>query len=128
MIRDFQMSDLSTLKEVYSRRGLGFGLPDFSREMAVAKVYCADGQVVMAGLLRPTTEAYMICDQDWDTPWNRWQVMQRLHEAILDESRKKGVVDTQAVLDPPIERAFGKRLLMLGWRRHAGVLYSREAG
>src|SRR5271170_1145965 len=95
--------------------------------MIVAKVFLDNEQVVMAALLRPTTEAYVICNREWKTPWFRWQVLQELHEVVLADCRAKGVEDTQAVLDPNVERTFGRRLLQLNWGRHTGTLYSRKA-
>jgi hypothetical protein len=126
-VRNFEQRDIEEIKAIHARRGLGFELPDLTRKMAVEKLFCHDDKIVMAAILRPTTEAYVICDPEWKTPWFRWQALQELHDAVLRECREKGIEDTQAVLDPPIEKAFGRRLLQLGWSRHLGTLYSRRA-
>jgi len=127
-IRDMETDgDAQAVREMHARRGLPFELPNLQRELSVQKLLTEGGQIVCAALLRPTTEAYIICDRGWSTPWMRWQGLRLLHDAVLRECREKGIEDTQAVLDPPIERPFGERLLSLGWARHKGVLYSRKA-
>jgi len=127
MIRNLENTDIEQLREIYRRSGLNFGFPDLSRKMAVEKVFLDGERTVMSAVLRPTTEAYIFVDPTWQTPWVRWNCLQILHAAVLEEAREKKIEDTQAVLDPPIERAFGRRLLQLGWSRHGGTLYSRRA-
>lgn len=126
-VRDFIQTDISEVQEIHARRGLPFDLPDLTRKLSVEKVFTHEGKIVMAAILRPTTEAFIICDQSWKTPWFRWQAFQELHGAVLEQCRKDGIEDTQAVLDPPLNRGFGKRLMALGWAKHKGTLYSRKA-
>lgn len=121
-------ADIEAIKEIHARRGLPFDLPDLTRKLAVEKVFVHEDRVVMAAILRPTTEAYIICDKEWSTPWIRWQAFQELHTQVLEQCRVDGVEDTIATLDPPLNMGFGKRLEVLGWRRHLGTLYSRKAG
>jgi hypothetical protein len=127
MVRDQEFKDIQEIRAIHAKNDLGFELPDFRRKLVVSKVFTDNDRVVMAAMLRPTTEAYIICDKDWRTPWFRWQVLQELHGMVLEECREQGIEDTQACLDPNVERAFGRRLLQCGWRRHIGALYSRKA-
>jgi hypothetical protein len=126
-VREFTPADIEAIKEIHARRALPFDLPDLTRKLAVQKVFCHNDEIVMAAFLRPTTEAYIICDKDWSTPWMRWQAFQELHEKVLEQCRVDGIEDTQAVLDPPLNLGFGRRLMQLGWQRHLGTLYSRKA-
>jgi hypothetical protein len=126
-VRNFEQADIEAVKAIHARRGLAFDLPDLTRKLAVEKVFTHENEIVMAAILRPTTEAYVICDQSWKTPWFRWQAFQELHNAVLEQCRVDGIEDTQAVLDPPLNMGFGKRLMALGWAKHSGTLYSRKA-
>lgn len=127
IVRNMAQTDIESVKAIHAKRGLPFDLPDLTRKLAIEKVFLHDEKIVMAAILRPTTEAYIICDQTWKTPWFRWQAFQELHAAVLEQCRKDGVEDTQAVLDPPLNMGFGKRLMELGWAKHKGTLYSRKA-
>ncbi len=72
---------------------------------------------VMGGFLRVTSEAYIVKDFDWETPAFRWIGFQKLHAAIKEDGIKRGFEDTHAWISPRIEKAFGRRLMSLGWTR-----------
>lgn len=127
-IREMEAVDIPQIKAIHARRPLGFDLPDLTQELPVRKVLCIEDRVVAAAILRPTTEAYLIYDQGWETPWLRWQAFQKLHAEVLMECRTKQIEDTHAFICPEIARSFGRRLTQLGWWRSDKVWYSREAG
>jgi len=74
-------------------------------------------RVTMAILQRLTAETYLLHDPAAGTPRQRWQHFLALHDAARRDSAVRGLDDVQAFLPPRIERAFGRRLERLGWRR-----------
>src|SRR5579864_3667695 len=127
IIRDLEEKDIEAVKAIHAKRPLGFDFPDLTRTPAVAKLLCSEDRIVAAAILRPTTEASFFHDSTWETPWIRWQAFQKLHGAVLEECRAKGIIDTHAFVCPQIARSFGRRLSQLGWWRNDCVWYSREA-
>ncbi len=126
-IRDMQPGDVSAIQEIHAKRPLGFDLPDLTRKQPVEKVLLVEDRIIAAAILRPTTEAYVLCDPDWETPWLRWQAFQKLHASVLEKCREAGIEDTHAFICPQIARSFGRRLTQLGWWKHDSVWYSRRA-
>lgn len=96
-----------------------YELPDLSSPIVPVKLVAEDhGTVVMAGILRLTTEAYLLMDRSFGSPEDRWEALIALQEAVRVEARDKwGLQDTYASISPAIARAFGKRLRALGWRK-----------
>lgn len=126
-VRDMAQKDISQIQAIHAKRPLGFELPDLTRKLAVEKVLCIEDRIIAAAVLRPTTEAYLICDPTWQTPWLRWQAFQKLHGEVLEDCRAKDIFDTHAFICPEIARSFGRRLGQLGWWKSESVWYSRRA-
>jgi hypothetical protein len=85
-----------------------------------------EGRVVMAVLLRLTSEAYLLHDPAAGTPRQRWQRFLALHAAARGGAAARGLDDVQAFLPPRIARAFGRRLAKLGWARDPWPCFSRQ--
>jgi hypothetical protein len=107
---------------VAARRHTGSG-----REAANANSPPADSsRVTMAILQRLTAETYLLHDPAAGTPRCRWKCFLALHEAARDAAIERGLDDVQAFLPPPIARAFGRRLIRLGWTRDPWPCFSRR--
>jgi hypothetical protein len=80
----------------------------------------------MAILQRLTAETYLLHDPAAGTPRRRWKCFLALHEAARGAATERGLDDVQAFLPPPIARAFGRRLVRLGWTRDPWPCFSRR--
>lgn len=128
MIREYEPADLMRLRVLNDINGIGFDLPDPTvSDCPVKKVIYDESGIVMAAILRQTTESYLICNRTWGTPAWRKAALELLHAVTLNECREKGIEDTQALISPAIERAFGRRLKELGWGRNDWACYSRKS-
>jgi len=61
-----------------------------------------------------------------DAPRERWQRLLVMHEAVRRDAAARGLDDVSAFLPPRVARAFGRRLLRLGWRRDPWPCYCRS--
>jgi len=124
IIRDCEAKDFPALRAVHSRMKHQFELPDLSKS-ALSKVLCDDGQVVMAGLLRPTTEAYLICDPAWRSPRWRLEALGVLIASIAQEAKQKRIPDAHVWCE---NKRFGDRLMQLGWEKPLWTDYVYRTG
>jgi len=114
-----------------------------------------DGSISMAVLLRLTAEAFLLhgpgraagpvgqallpvrssaegrtgksaCPTRREAPRERWQRLLAMHEAVRRDALARGLDDVSAFLPPRVARAFGRRLLRLGWRRDPWACYCRS--
>jgi len=61
-----------------------------------------------------------------DAPRERWQRLLAMHEAVRRDAAARGLDDVSAFLPPRVARAFGRRLMRLGWRRDPWACYCRS--
>ena len=80
----------------------------------------------MASLLRLTAEVYLLHDPRAGTPRERWQWLLALHRAAEQDAYDRGLADAHCWLPPQIARAFGRRLLRLGWQEQLWPSFSRK--
>ena len=119
IVREFKPEDMPALKSLHARSGFKYDLPDFAdQQFVVRRVAEDDGQIVMGGFLRQTTEAFLVCDSHWRGPRWRYEALEAIHNDAVEQLRKTGFRDIQAFLPPEIEKRFGERLLALGWQRY----------
>ncbi len=133
-IREYTAADLDALQRLHARQGLGYAFPELSHPLFLTKLVvdhhsttqgdaARSAGIVMAALLHLTAEAYLLVDPDAGTPLERWQWLLALHEAVRADARRRGLDDVQAFVPPQVERAFGRRLRRLGWRRDPWAPY-----
>ena len=122
MIREFQPSDLETLRQIHRAQNFKYDFPDLENPNFVVRLVSAgdDGRVQMALLGHRTVEAYLLATPSAD-PRQRYMEFLELHNAACDAGAALGYEDAQAFLPPEIERRFGKRLAQLGWNRYVGA-------
>lgn len=95
-----------------------FDLPDLSSNNFLVKRVLESGPRIIAGAAaRMTTEVFIWVDREWESPRFRFEAFKFLHEQMRAELKEKGVADVHAWVPPEIERAFGRRLMQLGWQR-----------
>jgi hypothetical protein len=113
--RKMTAADLEAIKEIARSQ---FDLPDLSGNNFLAKRVLESGQRIIAGAAaRMTTEVFIWVDRAWESPRFRLEAFKFLHEQMRLELKEKGVEDVHAWVPPQIERAFGRRLMQLGWQR-----------
>lgn len=115
IIRDCEAQDLDVIRVIHSEMPCHFDLPDLaSHNIVLAKALCDGDRVTMAGFLRKTTEAYLVCDPKWRTPRWRLEALGLLVNAIAGASKEKDIEDTHVWVQ---SKRFGERLMQLGWEK-----------
>ena len=146
-IREYNPSDLDTVRRMHAAQGFGYPLPDLESPLFLSKLVLEDDgedaesgreevtpnsplanspRVTMAILQRLTAETYLLHDPTAGTPRRRWQSFLALHDAARSAAASRGLDDVQAFLPPPIARAFGRRLARLGWTHDPWACFSRR--
>lgn len=124
--REYKPEDEQALRRMHELQGFGYPFPKLDSKAFVTKqVLEADGRVVMAILLRLTSEAYFLHDPLAGTPRERWQQFLELHDAANDNAFFSGFDDAHAFLPPAIAKGFGRRLEKLGWKKEPWAPYWR---
>lgn len=116
MIREYQPSDLSAVERLFEMQGYNFKLPNFDNPNLVIKLVEDSGNgptMVMAG--RRTLEAFILVDHKAKAPAHTYVDFLNIHDAGLERGKELGYDDVHAFLAPPIEKAFARRLISLGW-------------
>ncbi len=130
MIRAYSSLDLGRLLQIHSENGLPSNcFPELVTQdqatgrvvdnplFLVKEVVEDNGQPVMAGFIRATSEAYLIVDHAAGTPEQRWQWLQELTKIVSDKAWAQGLDEITVWLPPELLDSFEKRLLNLGFRR-----------
>jgi hypothetical protein len=146
-VREYKSSDLDALRRMHAAQGFDYPLPDLESPLFLSKLVLEDdgeefdlgreeahlnsppadsSRVTMAILQRLTAETYLLHDPAAGTPRRRWKCFLALHEAARGAATERGLDDVQAFLPPPIARAFGRRLVRLGWTRDPWPCFSRR--
>jgi hypothetical protein len=129
-IREFQERDMAALTAMHSQQGFEYPLPELTNPLFVSKLVLEDDgdtasdsdadpsrPIVMASLVRLTSEAYLLADPTKGTPRDRYLRMLMLQRAGTLDLQRRGLEDVHAWLPPRIARRFGRRLTDLGWVR-----------
>lgn len=143
-IREYQESDLQSLRAIHAAQGFDYPLPDLRNPLFLTKLVLTENdasvpgnadlpiaavcerpanpqqgseRVLGAAFLRLTAEAYLLLDPQAGTPNDRWRALLALHAAAERDAWHRGLEDVHAWLPPPIAQKFGKRLTRLGWIR-----------
>lgn len=122
--RKMTAADLETIKAIARAE---FDLPDLSSNNMLAKRVVESGNQIIAGAAaRMTTEVFIWVDREWESPRFRFEAFKFLHEQMRLELKEKGVVDVHSWVPPRLERAFGRRLMQLGWQRPLWTDFVRQ--
>lgn len=124
-IREYRGEDLARLREMHAKQGFKYPMPDVDDSAFLLRTVLEDddGRPVMAALARLTSEIYLLADPEAGTPLDRWQRLGALHRAATAEAWRRGLDDAHCWLPPQVDRAFGRRLMRLGWSQPAWTCY-----
>ncbi len=129
-IRAYTPADLEALERMHAQQGFGYPFPDIADPIFLSKLVVEDdaGRLVMAALVRLTSEVYLLLDPQAGTPVERWRRLLGLHAAAEREALARGLDDAHAFLPLQLERAFGRRLRRLGWVKDPWPAYCKKLG
>lgn len=120
-VRQYEASDLSKIQALHRASGFRYDLPDLLGQEFFSRRVLADGdRLTMAGFLRLTAEAFLVCDPGWRTPAWRMEALRQLHTVCHRDAAEKGIAEVNAFLPPQVERQFGRRLKRMGWKFYDG--------
>ncbi len=120
MIRPIESRDLGRLKELE----IGFSW-EFGTDYMAGLVYVDrdDQPVMFVGAWR-LAEVHLVVDPAWKNPALRMVALQHIHDAMSAELRNLGVKRTVTWMDGM--KAFGRRLLKLGWIKSSITSWIKE--
>ncbi len=128
-IRPYRQEDLPELERIHKAQGFNYAFPDLENQSYFIKLVGVDddGKIVAGAIAHLTAEIFFLLDPKDGTPEERF----KRFEQIEAEGRRVawypgGLDDVYAMLPPPIEKRFGKRLMSLGWVKNLWKCYSRE--
>lgn len=115
--RDAKEADYSAIQEMAACHD--YALPPLGDRSVVVKFVAEDlsGRPVMAALAKLTAEAFVVSDPRLGTPRERWETIRYGNEILRLQSLAAGFNELHAWMKPESERAFGRRLVSLGWKR-----------
>src|SRR5690348_11029065 len=100
-VRAYTEADLERVKDLHSRSGFRYALPDFSGEEFFSTRIVADKDGIgMAGFLRRTAEAFLICDPNWRTAAWRELALRNLQTACRKDAADEGIAEVNAFIPP----------------------------
>jgi len=124
IIRAYEETDFARMAEMYEREKPKEEMFDMNAAI-VGKVVCDEDKPIMAAFLSPVIEAHLFMDGNWRSPAWRWATLGTLHQEMMAEAAAKKVERAHALIDPVLERTYGKRLAGLGWQRKDWKYYVR---
>ena len=120
MIREFRESDLPRLKELQLEHEWTFGT-----DFLGALVYVdSDDKVTMVAGSWKVAEVHMVCDPEWKTPHARWLALQEMQHAMRTVLKRERFRRALTFMDDM--RAFGRKLLRLGWVKSESTSWHHE--
>lgn len=111
---------IETLKS--GQEGLLDGLwgavrPDFGVQGSASAQIAFEGlKPIAAVLTKPIAEAYLLFDPSHGTPMQRLAAIQALEGPTIIQLGENGYREANAWIPPDICRAFGRRMVKMGWQ------------
>jgi len=125
-IREYHHGDFIRLKELHSKSGLDYELPNPDSPLMLLRNVVTDGEVQAAAFARKTVEVYLIVNREWRTPAWRLRAIGELAKEMECGAKKLGLEDAWCWLPSQLEKTFGRRLLASGWQKQDWRTYSRR--
>ena len=127
-IRAYTDADLDALKRLHAAQGFDYPFPQVADPIYLTRLVVEDDKqrLVMASLVRLTSEVYLLHDPDVNTPRERFKHVLALHRATEQDAWRRGLQDAHAFLPPQVESSFGRRLRRLGWVRDPWASYCKR--
>src|SRR6266700_1214079 len=127
-IRAFCKEDTATLERMHRAQGFQYEFPDLDDPLNFLKIVGEEnGCIVNAGIAHLTAEIFFLADNQTGTPRQRFDnllTMERFGCQVAYQTG--GLSDLHLWCPPEIEKAFGRRLLRLGWRRPLWTNYAKD--
>ena len=126
MIRPYDARDFEAIRKLHAKSGLPAAcLPDARNPNFIVSLVSAKGKDIMqAGFVKLTGEAFVLVDHETGTPQERWADTSELIAHGLASAAAYGIDDISAWLPPELEKSFGPRLESLGWIKSPWRSYS----
>jgi len=122
-IRQYEKGDLELLRKFHSEAKFDFEFPDpEEKQVIIKKCLTHRGKVRMAAFGRLQANAYLLIDGTWKTPAERFEAIQILEAAMIEQAKILGIDQATAQVTPK----FGSRLELLGWHQGIGVTFSKN--
>jgi len=118
-IRPYSPEDKSEIERIHRTQGFDYTLPDLDQPLFFIKLVGEeDGRIINAAFAHLTAEIYYMAEPTTGTPRQRMGNFLAMEDLFCKVAYVKGgLSDLHAWLPPQIEKAFGRRLMRLGWRR-----------
>jgi hypothetical protein len=113
-IREATAEDYDAMRELHKRMELGYEFDPARTDFAARSILVEDSRICAAVLGRLTSEGYLLLDNTWRTPQDRWDAAQRLIQSAAGTLKLYGIEDTHVWL-PPKTNCFVRRLRQLGF-------------
>lgn len=137
MTREYTPSDLGRLMQIHTENGLP---PNCFPELVIVEARTGrivsnplflvkeviehEGQPVMGGFLKATSEAFVIVDHTAGTPEQRWEWLQAITKTVAQKAWARGLDELTVWIPPELLDSFEKRLLALKFVRSPWVSYT----
>jgi hypothetical protein len=118
-IRAYCPEDKPGIERLHRAQGFGFPMPDLTDPLHFIKLVGEEnGRIVNAALAHLTAEIYFFTDPNHGTPRQRFDNFLTMERHGCGQAYYPGgLSDIHAFLPPAVQKAFGRRLLQLGWQR-----------
>ena len=113
MMRPLEDSDIPEVRRLYADSDHQDGWPDFGY-MEDAQVVVEDGKIVAVAAARMVPEMILILGKGHPAARLYW--LKLLHGRMLEFLRERGLKRAIAFVPPQIEKAYARRLGMMGFR------------
>ena len=116
-MRDYTPTDLPEVQRLHEAMGLDYKMPDLGNPLhVITKVALLDDKIVAVGTMRIEAELMLWIDHEAGTPEMRWEAVQRLNDAGMEEAYwNKGIDNAVMWVPREVEKSFAKRLHQMGF-------------
>jgi hypothetical protein len=123
-VREYKSSDFAAIKRLHQKAGVGcdLNLLRFSERLVAEH----EGNIVAAGIGRPSEQLDLVLDREFGDPQERWNVLVHLISCGADYLRAMGIRSMHCFVPREIERSYGKRLMSIGFEKEAGATFLKE--
>lgn len=128
IIRAYESKDLAEVKAIHEAQRLGYDFPNIDAPTFMLRLVGEhEGKIVQAAFAHLTAEIYFMLRHDVGSPQERHLWFLSMQEVGRELAWKPGGLDDlHAFLPPQMERAFGKRLMIHGWKKALWPAYFVE--
>ena len=138
-LRKYDGADLAALMRIHTANGLPDNcFPELViKDVAtgrlvpnplfvVSEIVEENGEPVLGGFIKLTSEAFLIVDHAAGTPEQRWEWLMALTSRCSDLAYARGLDEFSAWIPPEILDSFEKRLVDLGFVRSPWVCFTKK--